>query len=75
MKAIVVKWLGTNTDVHDQRLAEQARRETENQLQVVMENMTEGLVVSDFSRKLLHWNRAALKMHDVASADEALRRS
>ena len=69
----IVKWLGTNTDVHDQRLAEQARRETENQLQVVMENMTEGLVVSDFSRKLLHWNRAALKMHDVASADEALR--
>ncbi len=69
----IVKWLGTNTDVHDQRLAEQARRETENQLQVVMENMTEGLVVSDFSRKLLHWNRAALKMHDVTSADEALR--
>ena len=68
----IVKWLGTNTDVHDQRLAEQARRETENQLQVVMENMTEGLVVSDFSRKLLHWNRAALKMHDVTSADEAL---
>jgi len=69
----VVKWLGTNTDVHDQRLAEQARRETEKQLQVVMENMTEGLVVSDFSRKLLHWNRAALKMHDVTNADEALR--
>ena len=47
----VVKWFGTNTDVHDQRLAEQARRETEKQLQVVMENMTEGLVVSDFSRQ------------------------
>jgi PAS domain S-box-containing protein len=69
----IVKWLGTNTDVHDQRLSEQARRETEKQLQVVMENMTEGLVVSDFSRKLLHWNRAALEMHDVTSADEALR--
>jgi PAS domain S-box-containing protein len=69
----VVKWLGTNTDVHDQRLAEQARRETEKQLQVVMENMSEGLVVSDFSRRLLHWNRAALKMHDITTADEALR--
>jgi PAS domain S-box-containing protein len=69
----IVKWLGTNTDVHDQRQAEQARRDTEKQLQVVMENMSEGLVVSDFSRRLLHWNRAALRMHDVVDADEALR--
>ncbi|PTR16871.1 PAS domain S-box-containing protein [Nitrosospira sp. Nsp2] len=69
----IVNWLGTNTDVHDQRLAEQAKRETERQLQVVMENMSEGLVVSDFSRRLLHWNRAALKMHDITNADEALR--
>ncbi|WP_235001460.1 PAS domain-containing sensor histidine kinase [Nitrosovibrio sp. Nv4] len=68
----VVQWFGTNTDVNDQRLGEQARRETEKQLQVVMENMSEGLVVSDFSRKLLHWNPAALKMHDVGNAEELL---
>lgn len=66
----VVQWFGTNTDVNDQRLAEKARRETEQQLQVVMENMSEGLVISDFSLKVLHWNPAALKMHDVSDPEE-----
>ncbi len=66
----VVQWFGTNTDVNDQRLAEKARRETEQQLRVVMENMSEGLVISDFSLKLLHWNPAALKMHDVSDPEE-----
>ncbi len=68
----VVQWFGTNTDVNDQRLAEQARRETEKQLQVVMENMSDGLVVSDFSGNLLQWNPAALKMHDIENIDEVL---
>lgn len=68
----VVQWFGTNTDVNDQRLGEKARRETEKQLKVVMENMSEGLVISDFTRKLLHWNPAALRMHEIDNAEEVL---
>jgi len=68
----VVQWFGTNTDVHDQRLWEEAQRETEKRLQVVMEHMTEGLVISDFNRNLLHWNPAALRMHEIDSAEEVL---
>jgi signal transduction histidine kinase len=68
----VVQWLGTNSDVNDQRLEEKARRETEKQLKVVMQNMSEGLVISDSNRKLLHWNPAALRMHDIAKAEEVL---
>ena len=68
----VVQWFGTNTDVHDQRLWEEAQRETEKRLQVVMEHMTEGLVISDFNRNLLHWNPAALRMHEIDSAEEIL---
>jgi PAS domain S-box-containing protein len=68
----VVQWFGTNTDVDDQRRGEKARRETEKQLKVVMENMSEGLVISDFTRKLLHWNPAALKMHDIDNSEEVL---
>jgi signal transduction histidine kinase len=68
----VVQWFGTNTDVHDQRLWEEAQRETEKRLQVVMEHMTEGLVISDFNRNLLHWNPAALRMHEVDGAEEVL---
>ncbi len=71
-KGQVVQWLGTNTDVNDQRLEEKARRATEKQLQVVMESMSEGLVISDSSGKLLHWNPAALRMHDISNAEEVL---
>lgn len=66
----VTQWFGTNTDVNEQRLGEKARRETEKQLQVVMENMSEGIVIADLKGQLLHWNSAALKMHDISSAEE-----
>lgn len=68
-KGRVVQWLGTNTDVNDQRLEKKARRATEKQLQVVMESMSEGLVISDSSGKLLHWNPAALRIHDIGNAE------
>ena len=66
----VTQWFGTNTDINEQRLGETVRRETEKQLQVVMENMSEGLVIADLKGQLLHWNSAALKMHDISSAEE-----
>jgi PAS domain S-box-containing protein len=68
----VVQWFGTNTDVHEQRLWEKARRETERQLQVVMENMSEGVVIADFSGRLLQWNPAALRMHDISEESDVL---
>ncbi|SEL50615.1 PAS domain-containing sensor histidine kinase [Nitrosovibrio tenuis] len=66
----IVQWFGSNTDVNEQRLEEKARRETEKRLQVVMENMSEGLIVSDSARQLLYWNPAALKMHDIRNPEE-----
>lgn len=72
VKGRVVQWLGTNTDVNDQRPEKKARRAAEKQLQVVMESMSEGLVISDSSGKLLHWNSAALRMHDISNAEEVL---
>jgi PAS domain S-box-containing protein len=68
----VVQWFGTNTDVNEQRLVEKAHRETEKQLQVVMENMSEGLVIADSTGQPLHWNPAALEMHDIGNAEDVL---
>ena len=68
----VVQWFGTNTDVHEQRLGENVRRETEKRLPVVMDNISEGLVIADLTGQLLYWNSAALKMHDISSAEEVL---
>jgi PAS domain S-box-containing protein len=68
----VMQWFGTHTDVNEQRLRERAHRETEKQLQVVMENMGEGLVISDLTGQLLQWNPAALKMYGISAATDVL---
>ncbi len=47
---------------------------SEARLQTVVENLAEGVVVSDLDGQLLHFNRAALDMHGYSSMGEALRR-
>ncbi|MDN5882385.1 MAG: ATP-binding protein [Nitrosospira sp.] len=42
-------------------------------LRIVMENMSEGLVISDLSGQLLYWNPAALKMHEINDMEDVLR--
>jgi PAS domain S-box-containing protein len=49
-----------------------ALEESEHRLQTVIENLSEGLVVSDLDGQLLHWNRAAMEIHGFASIDECL---
>jgi len=50
--------------------AEQGLRASEARLQTTIENITDGVVVSDLDGRLLHWNRAALDMHGFVSLDE-----
>lgn len=50
----------------------QALGESEQRLQSVIENLSEGLVVADLNGQLLNWNRAALQIHGFASLDECL---
>jgi len=47
-------------------------KESQEQLQTVLENLSEGLVVSDEHGQLLHWNRAGLAMHGFQSLAEGL---
>ena len=61
-------------EVEQRKAAQEALRDGEAQLQTVVENLTEGLVVSDLQGNLLHWNRAALEMHGLASLAEARRK-
>jgi PAS domain S-box-containing protein len=65
----ILQWFGTNTDVNEQRLEEKARRETEQQLQAVMENVGEGLVLADASGQFLYWNRAARRIHSISELE------
>src|SRR5207302_11245158 len=51
-----------------------ALRESEERLQSVIENLDEGLVISELNGQLISWNRAALDMHGFQSMDECLLR-
>jgi len=45
-------------------------RESEERLQRVIANLTEGLVISDMQGELLDWNPSALEMHGLTSTDQ-----
>jgi PAS domain S-box-containing protein len=68
----VLKWFGSNIDVTERRLVAEELRTSEERLQTVIANMTEGLVISDLSGQLLHWNPAGLVMHGFTSMEECL---
>ena len=72
-------------EIEDRKRAEQEvkqlNEELENrvmertaQLQTILDNLTEGLVVSDLEGHLFHWNPAAVAMHGFSSQEEGLRR-
>jgi len=48
-------------------------RESETRLQTIVENLSEGLAVSDLHGQLLHFNRAALELHGFVSLDQCRR--
>jgi PAS domain S-box-containing protein len=50
----------------------QALGESEQRLQTVIENLTEGLIVSDLNGQTLLWNQAAMEIHGFASLEECL---
>lgn len=61
-------------DFSEKKAAEKALQRNEAQLRTIVENLTEGLVVSTLAGDLIHWNRAALDMHGFASLEECQRR-
>ena len=59
-----------NAGVSEQKHAENALRASESQLQTIVENLDEGIVVSDLDGQLLHWNRAALRLHGYSGTEQ-----
>jgi PAS domain S-box-containing protein len=57
-------------DIGEKLRAQKAVRESEERLQSVIANLTEGLIISDMQGELLDWNAAALEMHGLTSADQ-----
>lgn len=57
-------------DIGEKLRAQKSVRESEERLQRVIANLTEGLIISDMQGELLDWNPAALEMHGLTSADQ-----
>lgn len=66
----VVKWIGSNTDVHENRELGATLRESEERLQSIVANLNEGLIISDLEGQVLHWNPAALALHGFSDSAE-----
>jgi PAS domain S-box-containing protein len=60
-------------EIVERKRAEDALRASEAHLQTVVENLDEGVIVSDLKGGLLRWSRAALKIHGYTNLEEGLR--
>jgi len=65
--------LASIIDITERKRSEKSLRESEERHQTIVENLTEGLVISDLEGQLIHWNQVGLKMHGFSSLDEGLR--
>src|SRR6202042_2411429 len=62
----IIGYLLIGTDNTARKLAEEALRKNEAQLQTIIENLDEGVVVSDLNGELLHSNHAAEELYGHA---------
>ncbi|MBI1176340.1 PAS domain S-box protein [bacterium] len=57
-------------DITERIAAARALHEAEERLQAIIQNMSEGLVISDMEGRLIYWNPAALQMHGISREEE-----
>ena len=57
-------------NINNRKIYERKLKESEERLQIVIENLNEGIVLSDLDGNLFHWNRVALAMHGFANMEE-----
>ncbi len=64
--------LASIIDITERKRSEQALRKSEERLHTIIENLSEGLVISDLDGQLVHWNQTGLKMLGFSSMEECL---
>ena len=68
----ITHFIAIKQDITERIRNQQALRESEERLQTVIENLAEGLVISELDGQLVQWNRAAIEMHGFTSLQECL---
>jgi PAS domain S-box-containing protein len=64
------QYVAIRADITERKRAEQGLRESEAQLHTIIENLDEGVVVSDLDGQLLQWNASALRLHGYSDSDQ-----
>jgi diguanylate cyclase (GGDEF)-like protein/PAS domain S-box-containing protein len=62
-------WITTHEDVTEQRCAEEQVREQKLQLDMALDNMSQGLLMFDAEARLMLCNRRYLEMYDLSAED------
>jgi len=57
-------------EIQERRRTELALRASQEQLETVVANLTEGLVLADLDGRLIKWNRAGVEMHGLSVEEE-----
>ncbi len=63
--------VGMGIDITARTQAEKQLRELRARLEVVVENLREGLIISNAGKDLVHWNAAALRMYGYTTQEQA----
>lgn len=64
---------GLARDISERKEAENLIRQKEEQLAAILDNLTEGIIVSDLEGNLTYWNPAAVRQFGFSSENEYLR--
>lgn len=70
----ILQWIGTNTDIHDRKVAEQALRESEERTRLIIETALDAVLTIDADGTITGWNAQAEAIFGW-SREEALGRS
>ncbi len=65
----IVEWVGTHTDITDQAIAQEEVRRAHEQLQNVLDSITDGLCVLDRDWRYVYFNENGARISGVRSAD------
>ncbi len=66
----LVHWTGTNTDISEQKEAEEQLLESQNRLAAVFESVADGIIVFDMQGNIILVNESQAKINGFSNVDE-----
>ncbi len=61
----LIMWVGTSTDIHDKKIAEQTLEREQKYLTTVFDNVEDAIVACDHKGRLSYFNKAAKELHGM----------